>query len=350
MPREQRNVLPSFAKRRYLDGNNAQPIIEILSKTAFCNLFLELFVGGRDDSDVDVAFFVAAYWTDFAFLQNAVQLDLHGQAHIADLVHEQRATMSRLEKPLAILGSAREGPFHVAKQFRFQQRFRKRAAIDGDKRGLRALTVFVNGSRDQLFTSTAFASDEHAASLRGDGLDHVEDFTHLGTLADDIVETCKTPELATKISSFFFPLETFRNLTNGAAKLVHQVMIFNYIAIRAGIDGGDGGFHGRHAGNQQEEALGCNFLGQFEEVHPALAWHAHVGNDNVEYLRFQLALGGRDIVGHLHAMAVLAKSDLQQLANRALIVHHKDVHRVLARSFGGCFCSLHSLRPFSAAR
>src|SRR4029077_17059634 len=120
-------------KRRHLDGDHAEAVIQVLAETAFGDLFVKLFVGGSDDSDVDVALLVAAYGTDFAFLEHAVQLHLHGQAHITDLVHEQRTAVSSLEKSLAILSGAGEGAFHIAKQFRFQQRFRKCAAIDGDK-------------------------------------------------------------------------------------------------------------------------------------------------------------------------------------------------------------------------
>src|SRR5258708_3582817 len=202
----------------------------------------------------------------------------------------------------------------------------------------------MNGSRDQLFTGTALAGDEYAAGLRRDRLDHVKDFAHLRALADDIVEAGQAAKLAPEIPRFFLPLQTLRYLADGAAKLVDQFVVFDNVAIGAGIDGGNGRFHGRNAGNQQEGALRRDLLGKVKEVHAAFAGHADVGHDNVENLRFQFALGGGDVVGDLDAMTFLAKGDLQEFANGTLVVDHENVHRVLARSFGGCFCRLHNLQ------
>src|SRR6266436_6340808 len=133
MPGEERNIFATLAERRQLDGDHAEAVIEILAEAALGNLLLEILVGGGDDSDVDVIFFVATNRPDLAFLEHAVQLDLHGQAHIADFVNEQRTAVSSLEKTVAILGGAGECPLHIAKQLRVQQRFRKSAAIDVDK-------------------------------------------------------------------------------------------------------------------------------------------------------------------------------------------------------------------------
>src|SRR5579864_4209280 len=119
----------------------------------------------------------------------------------------------------------------------------------------------MNGSRDQLFTCTAFASDEDAASLRSDSLNHVEDLAHLGALANDIVETSEPPQLAAQIPGFLFPLEAFRHLADSAAELIHQFMVLNDVAIGPRIDRGNSRLHGRHAGNKQEEALRGDLLG-----------------------------------------------------------------------------------------
>src|SRR4029077_2217090 len=87
--------------------------------------------------------------------------------------------------------------------------------------------------------------------------------------------------------------------------------------------------------------LGSNLLGQLEKIHPALAGHAHVGNYNVENLRFQLALSRGNVMRHLHAMGFLAEGDLHQLADGGLVVHDQDMCGVLTGSLSGCFCRLH---------
>ena len=79
---------------------------------------------------------------DLAFLQHAVELHLHGDAHVADLVHEQSAAMGRLEQAAAIFVGAGEGAFHVAEQLGFEKGFGKRSAIDGDERVLWSARCF----------------------------------------------------------------------------------------------------------------------------------------------------------------------------------------------------------------
>ena len=105
------------------------------------------------------SFLVTAEGTHLPFLQNTIQLYLHGQVHVADLVHEQRPAIGRLEQAPAILVGSSERALHVAKQLRFQQRFGKRAAVDGDEWGAGASAVFVDGSRDEFFTRPALTSD-----------------------------------------------------------------------------------------------------------------------------------------------------------------------------------------------
>ena len=58
-----------------------------------------------------------------AFLEDAEQLGLHGQRNLADLVEEDGAAVGQLEPALALADGAGEGPFLVAEELAFQQRF-----------------------------------------------------------------------------------------------------------------------------------------------------------------------------------------------------------------------------------
>ena len=129
------------------------------------------------------------------------------EAHVADLVQEQRAAVRRLKKSLAIFVRAGERALHVAEQFGFQQRLRKRAAIDGDERRLRAGAIFVDGAGDQFLAGAALAGDQHAAGLRRDGHDHVEDRAHFGAVADDIVLAGQAAQFAAQVTGLFLQLQ-----------------------------------------------------------------------------------------------------------------------------------------------
>src|SRR5580765_4836899 len=217
MPRQKGNVFAALAKRRKVNGNYAKAVVQILAEAALGDLFLELLVGGGDDANVHICFIGAADGPHFAFLKHAVEFYLHGKTHVADLIHEEGAAMSRLEESFAIGIGASECAFHIAEEFRFKKCLWKGAAIDGDEGSLRANAVFMNGTRHQFFSSAAFAGNEDAAGLRRDGLDQVEDGAHLGTLPDDAVETGQTAQFPAEVPGLFFPLQALRDFLYGSA-------------------------------------------------------------------------------------------------------------------------------------
>ena len=125
-------------------------------------------------------------------------------------------------------------------------------------------------------------------------------------------------------------------------------MILDHIPVGAGIDRRDSRLDGRHTGDQQKKTVRRDFLGQLQQIDAAFPGHAHIGNHDVEDLRFELALRSLDVVCHLDAIPFLAESDLQQFADGAFVVHHEDVRHFLAVIFRCCFSCLHN--PSSHSR
>src|SRR5260370_5311149 len=188
MAREEWDVVSALAQGRHLYGNHAEAIIEVLAEATFRDLLFKIFVCGRDDADVHIRFFGTADRANFSFLQNPIQLHLHGEAHVSDLVHEERAAMRRLEKPLSVFVSAGESSLHITEEFGLQESLRERAAVNGDERGLGPNAVFMNGASNQFFAGPTFPGDENAARLRSYALNHVEDRAHVRALRAEIVE------------------------------------------------------------------------------------------------------------------------------------------------------------------
>src|SRR5262245_13801771 len=96
------NVLLPVAKWRHEDRNDVQPEIQILSKPSLPNLGLQVLVRGGDDADVDPDARVAADRLERLLLKDPEHLRLRLQAHVADLVEEQRAAVRRFEFSTAI--------------------------------------------------------------------------------------------------------------------------------------------------------------------------------------------------------------------------------------------------------
>ena len=80
-----------------MDGNDAQAVIQVLAKTAFGDFLFEILVRRGDHANIDVIFFGTSDGTHLAFLQHAIELHLHCQAHVADFVHKKRAAVGRTE-------------------------------------------------------------------------------------------------------------------------------------------------------------------------------------------------------------------------------------------------------------
>src|SRR4029077_18863122 len=107
--------------------------------------------------------------------------------------------VSRLEQTAAIIVRSRECPPDVAKQFGFEKRFRKCAAINSDEGLLRTRTMLVDRSGDELLPCPALSGYEHTARLRTDGLNQIEDGAQLGAASYNVVLSCEPPQLPAKV-------------------------------------------------------------------------------------------------------------------------------------------------------
>ena len=85
------------AQRRQLDGEDVEPVVEVLAQLAVAHRFGRIDVGGGDDADVDRLLLPSAEAAERALLQHAQQLDLRRRHHLGDLVEEQRAAVRQLE-------------------------------------------------------------------------------------------------------------------------------------------------------------------------------------------------------------------------------------------------------------
>ncbi len=228
--------------------------------------------------------------------------------------------MRRLEEAVAIFVGPGEGSLHVAEELGFQECFRKGSAIDGDKRIFGAGAVFMNGARNQFFAGAAFSGDQHAAVLRRDILDQVEDRAHLRAGADDVIESGEPAEFAPEITCFLLQGEAIDALLNRGAKFVDEPVAFDNVAVGAEIDGVDRRVDGGNARHQNKSGGGRHFLGiaqQFDSIHVG---HANIGHHDVEHLRSEAALGGITAGSHFHFVALFAEADFEQFADGSLVV------------------------------
>ncbi len=113
MLRKRNDVGETLAQRRQMQGNDMQPVKEILAECPLAYALAQIAMGRRNDAHVDRDS-LAAHWRHHALLKRAKDFGLHGQTHVADFVEEQRSTRSLAEGALAISRCAREGAPHMS--------------------------------------------------------------------------------------------------------------------------------------------------------------------------------------------------------------------------------------------
>ena len=133
-----RDVFAPRAQRRQLERHDVQAVVEIGAKRAFGAGFRQILVGRGDHAHVDLERAAAADALDLPLLQDAQQLGLHRERHVADLVQEQRAAAGALELAAALLGGAGERARFVAEELALDQLGGHRGAVQALEDGLGA--------------------------------------------------------------------------------------------------------------------------------------------------------------------------------------------------------------------
>ena len=113
VPGEDGDVFPPLAKRRHTEDLERQPVEEVLLETPGPGEGGEIGIRGGDDADVDPHRPRAPHPFERTVLHDPEELFLGLQWHQANLVEQERATISRLESPRPFPGSAGERPLLV---------------------------------------------------------------------------------------------------------------------------------------------------------------------------------------------------------------------------------------------
>ena len=140
----------ALAQRRHLDGDHGEAVEEVLAEAALGDLLLQVLVRGGEHADVDAERLLAAHALERLLLQHAQHLGLRLQAHVADLVEEDRAAVGQLELAAAPRHRAGEGAALVAEELGLDQLLGDGRAVHLDEGAVAARRLRVDGARDQL--------------------------------------------------------------------------------------------------------------------------------------------------------------------------------------------------------
>ena len=131
--RQQLHVARALAQRRQLDGDRAQPVVQVLAEQPLADQRRQVPVRGREHAHVDADLRRAADVAEGRRVEDAEQLDLRGLAHLPDLVEEDRAAVRDLEEArLGPVGPGERAAL-VAEQLALQQLLLQGGALDDDE-------------------------------------------------------------------------------------------------------------------------------------------------------------------------------------------------------------------------
>src|SRR6478672_2780606 len=175
---EQRDVLDPLAERRHREGEDVEPVVEVLAEGPVLHGRDRVLVGGRHDPDVDDDLGLAAEAPEGALLEEAEELGLDAGLHLGDLVEEEGAAVGELEAALAAIAGVGEGAALVAEDLALEQGLGHGRAVDGHEGAAGAGGELVERAGDQLLAGAGLAVDEDGGGGGRGLLDEPMDLLH----------------------------------------------------------------------------------------------------------------------------------------------------------------------------
>src|SRR6478672_11318650 len=183
-PGQFRQVVEAFAERRHPNGDDVDPVVQVLAEPPLFGRLLDVDVGGHHQPEAGPNRLGAADPLDFPFLNGPQQLGLEIQAEVPDLVQEERAARCELELPELLLVRTGERAALVAEQRALYQLVRDRGQVYGDERRVAPAGLAMEQARQQLFAGTALAQNQHRGRQLRDLVHQVHDLPDLPARTD----------------------------------------------------------------------------------------------------------------------------------------------------------------------
>src|SRR5690606_25434935 len=144
----------------HVNADLADAEIEILAEMLYRNQRLYIIVRGAHHAHIDRTLLPPADALDDAVLEEAQQLRLQRERHVADLVEEQRPPARQLDLADRLLHRTGERAALVSEQLAFQELLGNGRAVDRDEPAVLARALRVQGAGNELLARAALAQDQ----------------------------------------------------------------------------------------------------------------------------------------------------------------------------------------------
>ncbi len=184
---EQQDVVASIAKRRQVNGNGVEPIIQILTEAAFRYRLAHVDVCGRHYAHVGLPYLLASHANVFTSLKHSEQPCLRSHWQLAHLVEEDGAFVCHAKIAITLAHGTRVGTFLMAEELAVDSSLRNGAAVDGEVFLTPTRRVVVDDAWNDFLSHSTLTYDKHAEVGRSHLQRHIERVVQIIAVAHDVV-------------------------------------------------------------------------------------------------------------------------------------------------------------------
>lgn len=181
-----RDVLPSLRQRRHLDGQNVEPVEEVLHEESLAPGGNHIAVGGGDHPGGELNDLGATHSLEFMFLHDSQERRLGVERHVPDLVQEDGPVVGLLELADPALRCAGERALLMTEELAFDQGLGERRAVDRYERAAAPGTVMVDEAGDLFLARAAFAEKQDGVVALGHELGIPPELSHSCAAAHEV--------------------------------------------------------------------------------------------------------------------------------------------------------------------
>ena len=188
-----RDFFLAFPQRGEVHRYHVDAVVQVFSKRAFGDGFLEVFVRRGDHAGIDLHVGFTSDPGKLSVLKDLEELGLQARADLADFVQKDRPVIGEFEFSGLSPEGAGERSFFIAEQLAFQQSFGKGGAQDLDEWLVLTERTSIQSSCHELLAGPAFPPDQHLDVRRRDLVDDHHDLLHLGAETKEVPVVALVP-------------------------------------------------------------------------------------------------------------------------------------------------------------
>jgi hypothetical protein len=254
------------------------------------------------------------------------------EAHVADLVEEQRSAVGELEAAALLLYRARKRAALVTEELALDQLRGDRGAVHFDEGAVRALRRAVDRARDELFAGAGLAGDQYAHAGRGDFGDLFFDASDRLRLTDHLFVAAL---LRFERADFGGERAALDRVLDGDQHALARERLLEKVG-GAGGHRADRFFERGVTADHHHRDLVVVFADLLERGEPVHAGEADVEHDQIDRGRREAReqlFGG---LQRFNRITFALEHHLERAADVALIVDDQDSPAYLIGCFGHC--------------